>query len=493
MNISEPSKTHGLALSNPINPIEDEPQIIQPSLEKCTGYTTQIAASVLGTIYEQESNPNLNSYDQCHSTEPQPLRSKNFDPQTHLSKEKLKPNQESSFNMQSIENSNGLNAPSPRQILQKFQQSSIHKKFHPALQIHTDFEPNQAFDYIASLRQKIKQTKEFYRAMLSDSPLTEMATHVQTLMQEGSIKPLSSGTCGVYLLCTSEGESKYVIKPHDEEALALNNGKGYASIYSADDPDIYARPGIPIYQSVQNAELAYKIAEIIGVKHITPCSELMILTSNQFADLSDGVNDEIIFMALGAADNEKLCLVQEFIPNCKDITTIIEEKSGSSLNEIKDLSEEEQNRLCESFTDLHVDQQQYEECAILAWVIGEKDGNGGNFLVSDQVNSNGFKNICKIDNAASLAENNDGLISGLNSLHHNFQKPLSQKSKDLIQNINFAEIIKLMESRGKSKAVIEAMQKRIDNLKYVIIMYAPNSIDEFEASYEYELEEQGEL
>src|SRR5262249_19397399 len=134
----------------------------------------------------------------------------------------------------------------------------------------------------------------------------EKQQQVKDLMQNGILMPVKGGTSGVYFLCTKEGDPKFVIKPMDEEPMTLNNAKGIALPFSGAEAVYSPKEGIPLYQSVQNAELGYLIAKEIGIEHATAYAEAMILASMQFADVTDGVteNREELLRLGGEPDRE---------------------------------------------------------------------------------------------------------------------------------------------------------------------------------------------
>ncbi|MCC5832028.1 MAG: hypothetical protein JJU12_03175 [Chlamydiales bacterium] len=284
--------------------------------------------------------------------------------------------------------------------------------------------------------------------------------------------PEKGGKGGVYYLQDKNGRRRFVLKPLDESNLAVNNGKKNGSICFESGEGAPAN-GVHIYESVQNAELAYKVAEFLGFSEITPESEVMILEDDRF-------HDNLHHLLGEKTPKEKVVLVQRYVEGCWDIGTLLCDKTKMQEEEIKNLMKNEEGikkleSLKEEYMPKDFDQDLYEKLAIFLIVIGEKDGNAGNFIANKEEPKKGEKRtIVKIDNSACFAENNEDIATGLEWFTHNYEQQLSEKTKDLIKNLatkeSVEQIKKMMESRGKSAESIKAFEKRIENLEFNSLM-----------------------
>src|SRR5260221_3191372 len=94
------------------------------------------------------------------------------------------------------------------------------------------------------------------------------------------------------------------------------------------------RDHMPLYRSSLREALTYQLAASIGVKNISPRTVLAIIQSDSFYDFSDGVSLKEIanFEELcGKANREKLCSVQEFVPNSKTLFEALHELQMAGL------------------------------------------------------------------------------------------------------------------------------------------------------------------
>ncbi len=345
-------------------------------------------------------------------------------------------------------------------FVQKTQKTALKEKwFEVYKEAITKCPSADLYEIIKERREEIKGVKEWYlrqqqMARLGDDPHhfkppEDMEKEVHELLQGGDLEAVADGRSGVYFLRSSDRKIKYVIKPMDEDFLALNNGKHSASPYPPDA--IQVQPGVPLYQSVQNGELAYLIANNLKIERATPRTAVLCLHSAQFCDVTDGVEEDGLKLQEigGVPDREKICLVQEFVPDCinSDSFVLTHQEDGHSIN-----------------------QEQYEECAILSWVLGEKDGNAGNFLIANSPEPlSGKHAVIKIDNGACLADSNEEITTCLEWNDHYSQK-ISEKGREIILNIDVLLIAKLMKSRGKSSLAIDAMKKRVEALQMLVFM-----------------------
>lgn len=194
----------------------------------------------------------------------------------------------------------------------------------------------------------------------------------------------------------------------------------------------------------------------------------------------DRFHDNLHHLLGEKTPKEKVVLVQRYVEGCWDIGTLLCDKTKMQEEEIKNLMKNEEGikkleSLKEEYMPKDFDQDLYEKLAIFLIVIGEKDGNAGNFIANKEEPKKGEKRtIVKIDNSACFAENNEDIATGLEWFTHNYEQQLSEKTKDLIKNLatkeSVEQIKKMMESRGKSAESIKAFEKRIENLEFNSLM-----------------------
>ncbi len=386
-----------------------------------------------------------------------------------------------------------------KEDVQQMKTSSIHDKFDSNLPAMTT---NDALNCVVSSRKFILEQKEEYRKLLGTLP-TPMALDIfEILEQGGKLEKCSGGLGGVYFLSNSAGKKEYVIKPFDEVNGALNNGKNHASpfIKGADytfenqeeigvksesfseaptgEKDIndetaidgeeeeeenvsaYADdPGIHIYETAKNAQLAFTTAKLLEIPEATPETEIMIIEHQDFHDILDGIKDAGVddIESKIPTSKEKVCTVQKYIPGCEDLGSILIKKAGSR-EKYEALSEADKLAMTPTF-----DPSQFEAVAILALVIGETDGNSGNLMSATM--SSGAPGIFKIDNAASFPDHNQALTTGIIWAEHNYKEKISDKAVKIILNIKENEIVGHMRSLNKSEKSIQAFEERVELLK----------------------------
>lgn len=330
--------------------------------------------------------------------------------------------------------------------------------------------PEVIQEYVKQVREYIQEVKEEYRethivAERSVPANREFQRNVSSMMKTGSLKPVDGGKGGVYFLLDSAGTPKFVVKPFDEDMLTLNNPKHYATPYIADDGQAEAKPGVPLYSAVRNEMMTGIIAKELGLERCVPKSQVMILSSQNFHDITDGIDADPHEIAdkYGAPDREKLCIVQEFIPDSSDTGELLVSNFPGSQEEIEEMSEEERHELELTALPNGIDQEMYEEAIILALVCGETDGNAGNFLLSKIADpDSGQFSIIKIDNAATFTETNTSVASGYNWLLKCAEQPLSPHAKEIIKNIDADRISSLMSDKGLPDEAIDAMKQRVE-------------------------------
>ncbi len=348
---------------------------------------------------------------------------------------------------------------------------SIHQKWLPSIRGHLETEGiEDVATRILGAREKIGKDKEMLRGLKGPSP-TPMEQDVREKLKDGRLKRVDGGCGGVYFLCNEKGRPEYVLKPGDEVNNGLNNGKKFASPYLEGDVEIPENDaGIHVYETPQNAVLAYQTATILGIEGATPQTEVMILEHQDFHDILDDIAEKEDPWIKGVevampTTKEKVCTVQKFVEGCADIGRITLEKSEMTPEQLGNLTDEEQAK----FIPADIDHSHYEAIAILSYVTGEVDGNSGSFMCPEKNPPEGKQRpLFKIDNAASFPDHNREITTGIEWSPHNFVKPISAEAKALIRNIDDDKIQQIkdqMKAYGKSDESIAALERRIKLLK----------------------------
>jgi hypothetical protein len=322
------------------------------------------------------------------------------------------------------------------------------------------------YPLIRERRDQIKALKEEWRSKIALMPPSKLREEVARLQDKGELKPLSGGMGGAYQLLDENGIPVFIIKPSDEDILALNNRKVLATPFAGTNSQQRVRKGIPLYTTVQTEVLAYKVAEQLNFTNITPKTDMIILTNNNFHDITDntqemkGENKEQFLAWIGQPDREKFCSVQEFIPDSEELFDFMQGIEKKLVE--NDLTEDQQYDLLEKA----LDQKDVEDCVLFNCIIGETDGNLGNFRVYLKSEENGIKKygIKKIDNALSFSEGNTEFSNCFSVLPH-MQQRLSVEGKLRLLNLPTENIIQSMKEYGKSEKAIQAFRERIILLK----------------------------
>ncbi len=349
---------------------------------------------------------------------------------------------------------------------------------------------SKAENYLANLREQAAQTKSGKRGRTKKFSLrTQIEVHekrldqlvkernglignmeerVHTLMREGSIEKVPGGKSGVYFLCDAEGVRRFVIKPSDEEMLTLNNPKLFATPFTRGNDIANPRPGVSTYSGVQNEEMATLVAEHLGIADSTVRSEQMVLTSDTFHDFTDSLTgDRSEFHELyGAPDREKLCTVQEFIPDASDVGLLLLTSLNKDQDEFMSIDRESRDALERESLPKNINQTMFEHAVILSLVCGEVDGNAGNYLLAttDDPQTN-TRNIYKIDNAATFPSHNEAIETGANWVLNAYEKPITGETREMVSKIDVRALEKLMRQRGYSQDAIKSMKARVATMK----------------------------
>lgn len=265
--------------------------------------------------------------------------------------------------------------------------------------------------------------------------------------------PVEHGISGTYILTDSEGTPRFVVKPIDEEAGCLHNPKGLAAPFDSNPMRRY----LPLYLSSFRDAAVWEIANAIGTGSVTPKTTLAVLQSDSFFDFSEQVAQHELARWIeqtGPASREKLCSIQEFIPDAQSLFT--------SLIELQrmDLSDEE---IAKRF-----DSRDFEDANILLWTTYDLDGHSGNFLCyPKEFDSlgNEILGIKKIDNGMAFPDRNKEFRNHLKYLP-NAHLPLSEEGREKILAIDVEALSATLEKKHLDSA-IPALRKRIEELKQI--------------------------
>lgn len=263
-----------------------------------------------------------------------------------------------------------------------------------------------------------------------------------------------SGISGSYFLLDEKGQPIFVVKPMDEDIGALHNPKGYSSPFETS----FIREGISLYASVFREVAVWHIASAMRLTSIAPPTYLAILHSDRFYDLSKQVSAKEFLRfneRLGNPDFEKLCSIQQYVPNSKSLMEAMQELQAAGL------SDEEIAGL--------FDQKDFEEANLLLWLTGETDGHLGNFLVYpktyDEI-GNQILGIQKIDNGLAFPEINKGFRNSLSHLP-NANRALSQETLMKVHLINVDQLANILCENELTSAII-SMRERIEKLQSLL-------------------------
>jgi len=319
------------------------------------------------------------------------------------------------------------------------------------------------YEALSARRKEIEKLKNKYRYLIENSKsysklYETLASCSTSISYDGTfvidserLSPISDGISGSYFLSDNQRVIRFVVKPIDEDGGCLNNRKGAATPFEMSP----FRDHLPLYRSAFREAVTYQIAASIGVGSVAPRTVLAILQSDSFYDLSDGVflKEMSRYEELcGKPDREKLCSVQEFVPNAKTLFEALQELQSIGLSDAEIAA--------------RFDQGDFEDANILLWTTCETDGHSGNFLVYpkgiDEI-GNEILGLKKIDNAWAFPDKNKQLRNHLTHLP-NAQLPLSEQGKAKIAKIDAERLSDQLRAFGLESA-IPALKQRISLLK----------------------------
>jgi len=309
--------------------------------------------------------------------------------------------------------------------------------------------PQNLYQELALRRSKIGETQAQFSSTLSPIPgLTE-------LLALGNLTLNPIGVSGSYILYDTLQNARFIIKPFDEDAGAMNNPKGFASPF-LESP---LTEGISLYRSCLREVAAFQAAECLRIRSIVPPTQLALIKNHHFFDLSEQVSPrelQTYFEQVGYHVNkEKLCSIQEFVLESKSLFEALQEFQTNAL-----LDEE---------IEALFDQKDFEEANLLLWVTGDADGHANNFLVfpkhTDEI-GNQILGLKKIDNSLAFPELNTRPNNFLSHLP-NAKYPLSPSTREKILQIDQKSLSDILARQGLQNS-LKAMQQRIKTLQLIV-------------------------
>lgn len=311
---------------------------------------------------------------------------------------------------------------------------------------------DKLFPLIKQRREELFVQKETWRPFVAKEQGKDLTFYAQIEKEltTGTLIPHPSGAGGAYILNDASATPRFIIKPGDEDIFCLNNRKDNASPFN--DSDHQFRSDIPLYRSAQTDALCWEIAQLAGLEKATPKAVLALIESPEFYDFTLRLNPEekaLFLTETGTIDPEKLCSVQEFIPDSQDLTELLHQFYAADLSD-KEIS------AC-------FDQTDFEEVCLFLWLIFDNDIHGANFRVFvKSIDATGKKiySLKKVDNSLAFPEKNTGYSSILIWLS-NALVPLSDNLKQKIANLPVAAILEKIDTYGlptRKRAFIERLE-----------------------------------
>jgi hypothetical protein len=230
-------------------------------------------------------------------------------------------------------------------------------------------EKGEFLSTIKERREELLHQKEHWRAFVQqlqsgkDQPFYNA---IENVLKQGKLITETSGCGSAYFLTDAEGIPRYVVKPVDEDICCLNNRKEYGSLFI--DVDHRVREEIPLYRSAQTDTFCWEIARVAKLEGATPKTVMGIIQSEQFYDFTLWIPDtdkEEFIDKTGFPDKEKLCSIQEFIPDAQDLSELLHTFYAQNLSD-----EEIRKRF---------DPSDIEQVFLLLWLSYDSDAHGGNF------------------------------------------------------------------------------------------------------------------
>jgi hypothetical protein len=311
-------------------------------------------------------------------------------------------------------------------------------------------------DMIKDCREEIHRQKEHWRPVveqLKKENDPDFYRAIERTLKEGNLVANPSGCGSAYFAIDEQAATRFVVKPVDEDIFCLNNRKEFGSIFH--DSEHRVRDDIPLYRSAQTDVFCWEVASLAGLEETTPRTVMGIINRDEFYDFTLQINTEEkenFILQTGMPDTEKLCSIQEFIPDSQDWVGLLQEFYSEGLSD-----EEIASRF---------DQNDFERVCMLLWLSYDTDAHGGNFRTYiKRTDENGKKiyGIKKIDNGLSFPEKNTQYTNIL-AWAPNALMPISAELKQKIDCIPVEQILNRMD-RYELSDCKEAFKERIDILK----------------------------
>ena len=305
-------------------------------------------------------------------------------------------------------------------------------------------------------RLELDEQKEHWRSFVHANHLGkdwEFYAQIERALKDGKLVPNPSGAGSSYFIVDAQGVERFVIKPVDGDVFCLNNRKGFGSPFN--DSDHYVREGIPLYRSAQTDAICWEVASIAGLERTTPRTVMGILEDSEFYDFSFELEEEVkdrVLHEVGMPDIEKLCSVQEFIPDTQNLIELLHQFYSEGLSDEEIAS--------------HFDQDDFEQVCLLLWLSFDNDAHGGNFLAyvkRTDAMGNKIYGIKKIDNGLSFPEKNIQYVDIL-AWVPNALLPISPALKQKIAHLSIEQILKRMDDYELFNCK-EAFQERVEIIK----------------------------
>ncbi|MCI0381801.1 MAG: hypothetical protein L0207_01955 [Chlamydiae bacterium] len=290
-------------------------------------------------------------------------------------------------------------------------------------------------------RKEIAFLTNYWRETLHECTPSEDLELLNKIEKTGKVSLIQPGTGGTYLFSDEKTIPRFIVKPTDEAISCLNNPKHLGSPLSYRVLKKFST--IPLYRSSLSEVLAHEVSKILELETLVPKTFLAILERKEFHDILDHTQDNPII-------KEKLCSVQEYIPN------------SICLNQLMKYHEKRKATKKEVLT--FFDQSNFEDLMIFIWIIFDTDAHSSNIVAVERRPH--FYQLYKFDNGHAFPERNEELRNILVNLPH-AEFFLSQRTKEKILHIPVEKITDLFHFFGMGSSV-EALLQRVCYLQYLV-------------------------
>ncbi len=307
------------------------------------------------------------------------------------------------------------------------------------------------YEMILERREEIQAIKEYWKAKIPFIESPDLQKQLLFLLKTGTLQASNHGCGAAYFLSNEQGIPQYVLKPIDEDILCLNNRKQFASPFN--NRSFRVRNGIPLYRSAQAETLSFAIARLLGFEHLTPPTHLAVLSHEEFFDITDNLKKEernIYLPKMGPPDREKLCSVQTYLAETKNLHDLVEDclKNDFSDDEILHL----------------IDYESFENLCLLIWLFYDTDAHAGNLYAKQD--SKGVFHLLKIDNGLTFPDTNSHLLNALYFFPH-AKSPPSPRICKIIETLPIKEITALIHLYEMDDA-LHAFLQRVEILQLLV-------------------------